>query len=82
MTDYGTDWNSPSPSGDILEDCEVVVPETNLPLDEVEIENLQRLIDPLCNSEYHEVDIYAVYLLSLMNVFNKHHRVHFKLTLF
>ena len=59
MTDYGTDWNSPSPSGDILEDREVVVPETNLPLDEVEIENLQRLIDPLRNSEYHGVDIYA-----------------------
>ena len=42
-----------------MEDREVVVPETNLPLEGVEIENLQRLINPLRNSEYHGVDIYA-----------------------
>ena len=57
MSDYDTDWNGLSASADILGDQEVI--ETNLQLDEVEKENLQRSIDALRDSEFHGVDIYT-----------------------
>lgn len=59
MSDYGVDWDSPYPNGELSEDQEVVVPETNSPLNEIERLNLQRLIDPLRDSEHHGVDIYT-----------------------
>ncbi|CAB4014675.1 Hypothetical predicted protein [Paramuricea clavata] len=42
---YGVDWDSPCPSAEATDEIVVVVPETELPINETE--ELRRLIDPL-----------------------------------
>ena len=72
MNDYGVDWDNPCPTDQDLEDHEIVVPTTSLPLNPIEAENLQILIDPLKDSEYHGVDIYMDVLCYFQQCFQAH----------
>ena len=71
MTEFGVDWEGPTPSsewdGPIPNElCELVeVPETELPLSNEDYIELRNTINPLQDSEYHGVDLY-IQTLSLI----------------
>ena len=51
-------WDSLCPSAEATDETDAVVPETELPINDTQAEELRRLIDPLRDSLYHGVDIY------------------------
>ena len=65
FADYGVDWDSPCPV-EVTDEIDVVVPATEIPINENEEEELRRLSDPLRDSLYHGVDIY-IEVLSFLN---------------
>ena len=70
FNDYGIDWDGPLPGQEWdgsheEDDTNIAVPSTPCPLRQQELEQLQRIVNPLRDSQYYGVDIYmeVVYIL-------------------
>ena len=67
--DYGVEYNQQIP--DPFDAGSLIIPEIELNLSDVQLEELQESCSPLCASEYHGLDIYLMVLETVLELLSR-----------